>query len=255
MTFVPTTYDPLSAGSYSIEDQGCSGDTYAISPQPYPVPGYVRVFEDLRTAYREAVDACELQRGYPCWVLKRSDTLQRCGQRCGKGECANCGPGKCAGGFAGINSPGSNGSSYSGTVRRSVEAAWKPIMQVNGKDTTAVLAGCTLPIWQRIFYVADQPNPMFRSSMTAPGKNWMEAVEAAMLLARRQAKPRVIVTVRPQNGGGSRVVPLVYVDPGGTVRAIPPARGPNTMVEPLSDFEAQQYWAQSSGASILPFAV
>ena len=255
MTYVPTTYDPLSAGSYSIEDQGARGDTYAVSPQPYPVPGYVKVFEDLRAAYREAVDACELQQGYPCWILKRSDTLQRCGQRCGKGECANCGPDKCSGGFAGVNSPGASMTSYSGTVRRAVAAAWKPIMQVNGESTTAVMAGCTLPIWQRIFYVADQPSPMLRESMTAPGKNWVEAVEAAMLLARQQAKPRVIVTVRREKDGSSRVVPLVYVDPGGTVRAMPAPRGPNTVVEPLSNFEAQQYWAQASGASLLPFAV
>ena len=67
--------------------------------------------------------------------------------------------------------------------------------------------------------------------------------------------PRVIVTVQPSRDGSSRVVPLVYVDPGGTVRAVSRPRGPNTVVEPLSNFEAQQYWAQSSGASLLPFAV
>jgi hypothetical protein len=239
-------YDPTSAGSYSVSDEGCRGDCYLVSPKPYPVPGYLRAFESLRKALKESVNTCELQQGV-CWVIKREDTLDRCGQRQDRGECETIAP--YSPGFAGLGNYSRQPWAYKafpGAVRRSVEAAWKPLARVTREGVATVKEGCVLPLWRQIFYVGDENNQFER-----PGDPmlYQAAVNAAMLLARQQRRPKVIF-----GAANGKIIPVVYVEPGGIVRA---GRGyPESLaarVTRMDQFEMQQALAASAGASLMPF--
>lgn len=273
-------YDSTDNGAYSVSDYGCVGDQFAVSPTPYPVPGYLKAFETWRRAVDESIDTCALQQGR-CWVIKRSDTLPRCGQRCGRGECLV--RGRVSPGFAGAGlgmiaalgsalAPDQDVDSvgtwlqgmrdreffafkrYPDAVRRAVAARWSseisnwsPLAEVSENGVAPVIGGCVLPIWRRVFYVGDQNNQFTRAG---DPMLYRAAVNAAMLLARTQGRPRVIFGAR-----GDRVVPVVYVHPGGIVRAVPRARGPETVVRQMTPYEVRQQMAASRGASILPFGV
>ncbi len=239
-------YDPTSAGSYSVSDEGCRGDCYLVSPQPYPVPGYLRAFESLRKALKESVNTCELQQGV-CWVIKREDTLDRCGQRQDRGECETIAP--YSPGFAGLGNYSRQPwayKAYPGAVRRSVEAAWNPVARVSREGVATVKDGCVLPLWRQIFYVGDMNNQFER-----PGDPmlYQTAVNAAMFLARQQRKPKVIF-----GKANGKVIPVVYVEPGGIVRAREGYRtSPATQVMHMDTFEMKQALAASAGASFMPF--
>lgn len=230
-------FDPSSAGSYSVSDEGCRGDVYAVSPLTYPVPGYLTEYDSLRKALRVSTNTCALQQGL-CWVIKRADTFDRCGQRCGRGECEVTGP----------YSPGLAGHETSNPfpdpVRRAVQAQWVPIAQVTPEGVAAVREGCVLPLWRQIYYVGGMQNQFTRQQ---PGLTYYAAVEAAMLLARQQKKTRVVF-----GRSGSRSIPVVYVDPGGIVKPTD-TRGYATQVQRMDEFQMRQALAASQGASIMPF--
>lgn len=238
--------DGSADGSYSVSDEGCPGDqppAYAISPRPYPVPGYLRMYENLRVALRESVDACALQMG-PCWVLRADQVHQRCGQAC-HGGCPTPGPTA----LASVTGNRFPGPLYPDSVRREVQANWKPVMRVDSSGIALTPSpGCVLPIWQRIFYVGDEQNHFARDK---PGLVYNAAVEAARYIARTQGKTRVVMGTDTSG----RTVPVVYVDPGGIVRAMPRDAGPETVVVPMSEFELRQYMAASRGATLMPFGM
>lgn len=233
MSLNPTIGPGGAEGAYSVSDQGCSGDRYAVSPKSYPVPGYLRTYDDLRKALRVSVDTCELQQGV-CWVLRAGQLHQRCGQACA-GGCPTPGP---LNGFP----------NYPDPVRRSVEQSWVPVAKVSAEGVSLVpQRGCVLPIWQRIFYVGNEQNAFQRDQA---GAIYRAAVEAARYLARTQRRPRVVF-----GKSGNKVVPVVYVEPGGIVRAVPRDRGWETRADLMSDFEVRQYEALSRGASLMPFGM
>lgn len=225
MTHNPSIGPGGAAGSYSVSDTGCRGDTYALSPKPYAVPGYLREYETLRQALRVSVDDCALQHGQ-CYVLRAP--VQRCGQRCSRGEC------------------GALGNAGAGAVRRAVQSAWQPVAHVTPQGVSLLQEGCVLPLWQRIFHVGGEQNQFVRR---APGMLYQSAVQAAMRIARVQGAPRVVFAASNDRG----VIPVVYAHPGGIVRAVPGARGSETRVDTMSDFEVKQYVAASRGASVMPF--
>lgn len=243
-------YDPTSAGSYSTSDEGCVGDScrdiFAISPAPYPVPGYLRMYDDLRKALQISVDDCALQQGV-CWVIARDKTLPRCGQRGDPGECNVRGP--YSPGMAGLGAwnwrqPWQN--AYPDPVRRSVESGWRAIAKVEPEGVSTLQEGCTLPLWQRVFYVGGLNNHF---TMNATSMTYRAAVQAAMNLSSSQGKPRVVFGRDPKS---QRVVPVVYVHPGGIVTSARKRRGLETQVSALDNFEMQQALAVSYGASLLP---
>lgn len=224
-----------AAGSYSVSDQGASGDRYLVSPQAYPVPGYLRTYDSLRKALRVGVDACVLQYGGRCYVLKYDKA--RCGgQACNRGECY--------GELSGYESEQPVG--MPDPVRREVAASWQPVAAVTSEGVALVKEGCTLPLFARVWYVGDQNNQFKR---TTAGITYAAAVEAARWVARVQGKPRVV-------GGSSsdgRIIPVVYAHPGGILR--PVNRSYALQVDPLSTFEVRQAVAASRGASIMPFGM
>lgn len=245
----PTMGPGGAEGSYSVSDFGCRGDQYAVSPRPFPVPGYLQMYDDLRKALRVSVDTCELQNGV-CWVLRANQLHQRCGQAC-EGGCPTPGPVRVATPLAGLGTtPGWERGR--GVERRATQRSW------HGWDTVArvspqgialtVAPGCVLPLWQRIYYVGGEQNDFARDK---PGMTYQAAVEAARYLARTQGRPRV-VSGRLDDG---RIVPVVYVQPGGVARAVPRARGPATNVYLMSELDRQQAVAAAQGASVLPYGM
>lgn len=224
MTLNPIVGPGGARGSYSVSDAGCRGDTYALSPKPYPVPGYLHEYDTLRQALRVSVDDCALQWGQ-CYVLR--NTGPRCGQRCSRGECGELG-------------------AFPDSVRRSVQSSWSPVAQVSSQGVAVIQDGCVLPLWQRIFYVGDEQNRFVRA---APGLLYQAAVQAAMRIASVQGRPRVIFAAK----GDRNIVPMVYVHPGGVVRAARRDAGSETRVDTMSELEVKQYIAASSGASVMPF--
>jgi hypothetical protein len=117
---------------------------------------------------------------------------------------------------------------------------------VSANGIAAVAGGCVLPFWQRIFHNTEADH----FTTDPPGVTYRAAVQAAMTLAARQRRTRVVCARCPSTG---RVVPLVYVDPGGVVRAARSWDVGPTVVQRMDRFELEQALAAGRGASLMPF--
>lgn len=234
-----------SDGSYSTSDWGCRGDTIALSPRPYPVPGFLRMYTSWAKALQEATDECALQMG-PCWVLRASQVGARCGQPA-YGSCPSCmdaeGPSRASISLAGLST---GTRAYPDAVRRQVEANWRPVAVVTGQGVARVLPdGCVLPLWERVFSVT----PPDRLVRERAGLTYRAAVAAAQEISQRTRQVRVVNGAVPKTG---KVVPLVYVDPGGLVRATPSPRGYETQVDRMDPLEVREAFMLSRGGSLMP---
>lgn len=247
-----TDQDLLNAsnGSYSTSDWGCVGDTVAISPRVYPVPGYLREFNDWAQALREATDACTLQNGV-CWILKAEDQQPRYGQE-SDGGCPGCrGPGPI--GFDGLELgkyPRARRRSmgparpFPGAVMRQVQRNWRPVGVATLQGLSKVVPeGAVLPLWQRIWRI----NAPARLAANAAGLDYRSAVRAAQVISQRLGKPLV---VGADHGG--TVIPVTYVEPGGLVRTYPRRRGFETNVYSMTPLEVRQAFLASRGGSLMP---
>lgn len=244
-----------SNGSYSTSDTGCVGDTIGIAPRIYPVPDFVTEFTSWQKALVEEVDACVLQNGV-CWILKPSDQSPRYGQEA-DGGCPGCrGPGPI--GFDGVDGLfGDLGKyprrrmrsmgparPYQGAVRRNAARAWTPVAVATPQGMAAITPdGSVLPLWQRIYHVV-APDRLVHEE---PGMLYESAVRAAMNISQRLGKPRVISSERD-----GRVVPLLYVEPGGVVRTFPRRRGWETNAYSMTPLEVRQAFVASRGGSLMP---
>jgi hypothetical protein len=233
-----------SDGSYSTSDVGCRGDIFAVAPRMFPVPDYLRVYDDLRIAMREAVDACTLQQG-ACWVIRRDSV----GPSCGQPSCGPCHAKKAA--PPPPQDPAGGLAEFTREFRRTMvsnaaRSVWKPVAVATPQGVAAVAQGCVLPFWQRIFFntAADH----FTTS--PPSATYRAAVQAAMTLAAQQRKTRVVCAQCPKTG---KVVQLVYVDPGGLVRAARSWDVGPTVVQRMDRLELEQAFAAGRGASLMPF--
>jgi hypothetical protein len=238
-----------SDGSYSTSDWGCAGDTIAISPRPFPVPGYLRMYTSWARALQEATDTCALQQG-PCWVLKPSQTRQRCGQPA-YGSCPSCNDVTASSAPVSLlNGLGPNGA-FPDAVRREAAANWVPAAVVTEEGVSRVLSdGCVLPLWQRVFSVT----PPDRLVRERAGLTYRAAVAAAQEISQRTRAMRVVQADVPSRHplSGRKVVPVVYVDPGGIVRAAPEARGFETQVDRMDPLEVREAFMLSRGGSLMP---
>lgn len=225
-------------GSYSTSDDGGRGDIFALVPRMYPVPNYLAEYFDLAKALRVATNTCALQQG-KCWVVRRSQTLPRNGQRCGRGECNWRGP----------NSPGLSSLSEELAALRggrlSSVLGGVPVALATTKGLALVQGGAVLPLWQRTFRVSETD----RLIMLGPSQTYSAAVRAAMLLANQTSREKLVYRFGVQ---GENPTPMVYVQPGGLVRSARPDPGPALTVTPMDDFELRQHIAASAGASIMP---
>jgi hypothetical protein len=237
-------------GSYSPSDWGCAGDTIAISPRPFPVPGFLREYVSWAKALQEATDICALQNG-PCWLLRARDIGVRCGQRAG-GGCPTCLPAPGVvqrhSGMSGLTPGSTITSGFPDEVRREVQRRWDPVAVVTDQGVAKVLPdGCVLPLWDRVFFVS----PPDRLVHEQAGLLYNAAVRAAQVIAAQTGRPRVI-GARTSRGD---TVAVTYVDPGGIVRAMPEPRGTETNVTTLDPLEVRQFFAASRGASLMPWGM
>lgn len=235
--------DPLaySNGSYSTSDSGCRGDVFALAPRIYPVPDYLHTYEDLRTATRVAVDACALQNGAPCWIVRKQKPS------CGQPACMECrGKDPLPTMPAAPNSLAEFSQEFRRTaVSNAARSVWQPVAAVTAQGIAPIAQGCVLPLWQRIFFNTGADH----FTREKGGLTYQAAVAAAMYFAARQKKTRVVCAECPKTG---RVIPMVYVDPGGVVRAAPAWDVGPTTVERMDRLEFDQYRAASRGASLMP---
>lgn len=220
-------------GSYSTSDDGGSGDIFALVPRIYPVPDYLAEYFDLGQALRVATNTCVLQQG-KCWVIKRSSTLPRVGQRCGRGECQ----------WRSRNSPGLSGLGADLSALRAGRSGGTPIALVTSKGLAAVRDDEVLPLWRAVFRVSEDQHFIVQG----PSQTYSAAVRAAMWLANHSGKRKLVYGM----GQRGRPVPMVYVEPGGLVRSAPLPRGNETQVDLMDNFELRQAIAASAGASIMP---
>lgn len=237
-----------SDGSYSTSDWGCAGDTIAISPRPFPVPGFLKMYSSWAKALQEATETCALQMG-PCWVLKSSGV--RCGQRAG-GGCPTCiEPGAEATALEGLSRRLGPNKPWPDAVRREVEGDWQPVAVVTEQGLARVLPdGCVLPLWDRRFVVT----PPDRLVRERAGLNYRAAVAAAQVLSTRTKQMRVVLGEVPTRHplANDKIIPVVYVDPGGIVRAATGDRGWETTVSMMDPFEVRQAFMLSRGGSLMP---
>jgi hypothetical protein len=242
-----------SDGSYSTSDWGCVGDTIALSPRPFPVPGFLKVYTSWARALQEATETCALQMG-PCWVLSPSQIGVRCGQR-EYGGCPTC---------RGPDAPSSAGSlqglsrqnvgpqrTFPDAVRREVEANWRPVAVVTPNGMSKVLPdGCVLPLWDRKFNVT----PPDRLVRERSGLTYRAAVAAAQEISQRTQQLRVVNGEVPSRHPNrkDKTIPVVYVEPGGIVRAAPQPRGWETNVYRMDPLEVREAFMLSRGGSLMP---
>lgn len=234
-----------SDGSYSTSDCGCAGDTIAISPRPYPVPGYLRMYTSWAKALQEATDTCALQQG-PCWVLRRSQTSQRCGQNA-YGGCPSCVDVAPQGEPISLAAFGLGPrKAFPDAVRREAAAGWEAVAAVTPSGVARVLEdGCVLPLWQRAFDVSLAD----RIVRERAGLDYRAAVAAAQEISQRTRRLTVVNGRVPRTG---RSIPVVYVDPGGIVRAAPQARGLQVQVDRMDPLEVREAFMLSRGGSLMP---
>lgn len=240
-----------SNGSYSTSDWGCVGDTIALSPRVYPVPGYLREYTDWAKALVEATDPCVLQNGV-CWILKAEDQLPRFGQE-SDGGCPGCrGPGPI--GFDGLGELGKYPRSrrrsmgptrpFPGAVMRQVQRNWRPVGVATLQGLAKVTPeGAVLPLWQRIWRI----NAPARLAANSSSLTYQAAVRAAQVISQRLGKPLVVGADRD-----GRVIPVTYVEPGGLVRTYPPKRGWETSAYSMTPLEVRQAFLASRGGSLMP---
>lgn len=243
-----------SDGSYSTSDWGCVGDTIALSPRPFPVPGFLRMYTSWARALQEATETCELQQG-PCWVLRSSQVGVRCGQR-EYGGCPTCWGPEAVGdrrqvlldGLGALSRRRDLGprSSFPDVVRREAEASWRPVAVVTPSGVGKVLPdGCVLPLWDRKFDVT----PPDRLVRERAGLTFRAAVAAAQEISQRTQQLRVVNGKVPSTGAS---VPVVYVQPGGVVSAAPATKGWETNVYRMDPLEVREAFMLSRGGSLMP---
>lgn len=239
-----------SNGSYSTSDWGCEGDTIAISPRIFPEPGYLKVYTSWARALQEATDTCALQNG-PCWVLKPSQLGPRCGQRADGGcpTCSGNAPGRL--GELGIARRSIGPAKpYQGAVMRDARQ-WVPVAVVTSQGIGRVLPdGCVLPLWERRFRVV----PPDRLVHQAPTLTYRAAVAAAQEISQRTKRYVVVNGQVPSRHplAEDKEIPVVYVEPGGIVRAAPQSRGYETQVDRMDPFEVREAFMLSRGGSLMP---
>lgn len=230
-----------SNGSYSTSDWGCTGDTIALSPRPFPVPGFLKMYDSWAKALQEATDTCALQMG-PCWVLRSNQTGVRCGQRA-YGGCPTCSDASTPPRVS-LDGYGPN-RAFPGAVRREVAANWTPTAVVTPQGVAKVLPdGCVLPLWERRFSVV----PPDRIVREPAGLDYRAAVAAAQVISQRTQRVTV-VNGQPRVG---RSIPVVYVDPGGIVRAAPSEQGLQVQVDRMDPLEVRELFMLSRGGSLMP---
>lgn len=234
-----------SSGSYSTSDWGCRGDVIGIAPRLYDAPLYLKQYIGWSQALQEETDTCVLQNGV-CWILKPEQLAPRFGQEA-DGGCPGCrGPGPT--GFAGITQTTQGMRMQQGVPRRADVRAWKPTAVVTPQGVAAIRQGAVLPLWQRIYKVA----PPERLVYAPAGLDYKSAVYGAQVLSTRLGKPMVVGAEK--NG---RTIPMIYVEPGGSVRGMngerTPVKGWETDTYQMDPYELRQAFAASRGGSIMPW--
>lgn len=238
--------------AFSIDDYGSEGDQrpYQIIRPSYPAPEFMRKFMYLDQALRECRTLCEDQ-GVPFRLVKWGRRI----------PCAGCNrvsrnPGGRLPSFT-VHAGGLNGLGCSCTPKSGKALAGFPDAEVladmkpNGQTIVYGPGGTPKLVGAPNYVISTDP---FGSEID-PNKQlpmrYLEAVKSAQYLASRTGQ-RVYICTSPNCKTRNGAIPLVYVQPGGLVRANQVDPGMETVITPVSPEHFKELLAESRGASYLP---
>lgn len=233
---------------FSTSDYGRVGDQrpYQIVFPSYPAPKFLSRYQYLADALRECDTLCQLK-GQPFRLMKWGGPYP-------------CYPCRRTGGANGvlpsarIHSPGA----LEGFPDATPVADFKP----TGTRIIYAPDGSPKIVGVPNFVVSRTPNPWAEFSFATPlPQRYAEAVRSAVVLARNTGRNTFLCSSFGGNckqGGATKMVPLVYVTPGGLVRRyhtdlkLPNSpSGSQVSTTPVTENEFRELLRESAGASRL----
>ena len=246
ITALETRQGEAAQAQVSTSDYGRVGDQrpYQIVQPAYPAPKWLARFSNLDNALRECGTLCQLT-GQPF-------KLVRWGARV---PCYPCRPSKT------LNKLPSLRIHSVGAMAGYPEAQPVADFQPNTSPTVYDNNGQPKAVGGRNYVVRRDPTPRGLFIPQPLPQRYLEAVKTAQYLASATGKPTVICSslgADCQGNGGGKLVPVVYVQPGGLVKRYPEelqltnsAPGSITGTTTVTEDEFKELVRQSEGQSRL----
>jgi hypothetical protein len=235
--------------SFSPMDYGARGDQrpYQIVRPTYPAPAFLERFSYLEQALRECQTLC-VNKGTPFRLVRWGARIpcRACGAKIGGGSVPSYVVRR-SGGLSGCGCNRSRGPRLTGYPDAEVVADVKP----GGQTAIYAPNGRAMLVGAPNYVLATNP---LRGAIypSQPPMRYLEAVETAQRLASRVGQNVYLCSRMGCKGNGSGLVPVVYVQPGGVVRATPLNGGPANVVTPVSQQHFRELVMRSQGGSYLP---
>ena len=237
--------------AFSISDYGSVGDQrpYQIVKPAYPAPKFMTRFMNLNQALRECQTLCQDQ-GRPFRLVKWGARIpcQGCNKRPLRTDrLPSFTVSRSLNGLSGCNCGRVYGPALAGFPDAQVVADVKPAGQtiIYGPGGVPQLVGAPN------YVITTDPLGTEIDPKKQPALRYLQAVQAAQVLASRVGKT-VYVCSKLGCKGRKGAIPVVYVQPGGVVRANPLAPGNETRVTTVSPEHYQELIMESRGGSYLP---
>jgi len=227
--------------AFSVNDYGSVGDQrpYQIVKPSYPAPEFMKRFMYLNQALRECQTLCQDQ-GRPFRLVKWGERI----------PCRSCGARVSTSRLPSFTVSRLNGLGACKTCSSSqpkVIADFKP----NGQTIVYGPNGRPQLVGAPNYVISTDPYGLEIVPNKQPSLRYLEAVQAAQTLASRVGKT-VYVCSKMGCKGRKGAVPVVYVQPGGIVRANIPVSGDSTVVSTVTPAHYQELIMESRGGSYLP---
>lgn len=246
---IPDWYSPEAAAAdsmFSIDDYGKNQDgPYQIVQPSYPAPRFLERYVSLGKALRECQTLCALE-GRPYRVVRWG--REGAGARGGV-PCAPCARKT----RARISRFPRRGRGCAGCLDGFPGA--QPIAEFQPGGRRIVYDGCGVPhiVGKPNYIVSHTPFPrVYRREVYA--QRYLQAVGTAHLLAAQTGRRVYLCSGFNADctTDGGRLVPVVYVEPGGLTKADPNIPTGQVGVTPVSPAYFRELVAQSRGATYLP---
>lgn len=237
--------------AFSISDYGSEGDQrpYQIIRPAYPAPEFLKKFMNLSQAIRECQTLCQDQ-GRPFRLVKWGARIpcQACTNRPLRTDRLPSFVVSRAGGLNGLGGCNcSSGRALAGVPGAQVVADVKP----GGQTIVYGPGGYPQLVGAPNYVITTDPLGIEIDPKKQPSMRYLQAVQAAQILASRVGK-KVYVCSKMGCKGRKGAIPVVYVQPGGIVRANPLSTGNETVVNTVSPEHYQELIMESRGGSFLP---
>jgi len=233
--------------AFSVNDYGSVGDQrpYQIIRPAYPAPEFMNKFMYLNEALRECQTLCQSQ-GRPFRLVKwaRRIPCQACGNQSIRTSRL---PSFAVRDLGGCGCKGGKGPRLQGFPDAEVVADVRP----QGQTVIYGPGGHQQLVGAPNYVITTDPLGVAIDPKRQPSMRYLQAVKAAQYLASRVGKNVYICSTMGCKGRRG-AIPVVYVQPGGIVRANALIPGSETAVTPVSPSHYRELIAESRGESFLP---